>query len=101
MLRDAAKEQESVILSLRAQGAAARGTSIGMSSDSATALARSVHRQRERAVGRKAIRNVEDPERVRQVHFLLAEQNDMIARHLPNPHHQYRPDGMSIEQWRD
>lgn len=91
-LRRLVQEREAVVLSLRFRGAAGRGANIGMTSERAQQLAQSTHAARERAVGKKTIKGVDDPKRVEQFSRVLAEQVDMVARCLPDPHHRYRPD---------
>lgn len=99
-LRALVREREAVILRLRAQAAGARGSAIGFTSEQATEVANDTHAARVTAVGKKTFRGKEDPVRIQQFETFLVEQHDLIARRHPYPHHMYRPDDMSLEEWR-
>lgn len=98
-LRALVCEREAVNLRLRAQAAVARGSAIGLTSEGATKVANETHAARTFAVGNKTFRGKDDPERVKQFERYLEEQQELIARRLPYPQHQYRPDGMSLDNW--
>lgn len=99
-LRQIVQEREHVILSLRKRSAGARGANIGMTSEQAKAVAAKTNAAREKALGRKTTKGIDDPRRVAQFERLLAEQNDLLARHDPDPHHPCRPDNFSLDEWR-
>lgn len=91
------QEHESVILSLRTSRETGGGSSTGMDSEQAKAVAAATNAGSELAQGRKTIKGVVDPARVSQFERLLAEQKDKTARHHPDSHHPCRPDGYSLE----
>lgn len=95
------QEVEAVIMSLSQTSATDRGSAIGMSSQQAKAVAAATNASRELAVGRRSINGVDDPSRVRQFERLLAEQQDMTDRRVLDDHHPCRPDGYTIDEWKD
>lgn len=99
-LRARVRERDSTVQGLRALSAADRGSNIGLDSQRATQIANETHAARDIAIGKKTLRGHDDPVRVQQFEQFLAEQVDLDARRHPCPHHQNRPDGMTLEEWR-
>lgn len=60
----------------------------------------SVSAGHEKAVGEKSRYGHDDPARVAQFERLLAEQQSLEHRRLPDPRHLCRPHGMTIAEWR-
>lgn len=83
------QEREHVLHS----SAGARGSKIGMSSEQAKLVAAETYASSEKAIGSKSVNGAHDPRRLAQFDRLLAEQQDIFDRNLPNAHHACRTDG--------
>lgn len=103
-LRKRVAERENIIKSLRSRGASARGVQLGMDSTQAKGVRNAAYLRHEKVEGERRDRRKTIPDdriRVAQFQRLLAQQEDLEARRLPNPRHPCRPAGMSVDQWRD
>lgn len=100
-LRRRVQERTNVVIALRNRAAIARGGGSGFTSERATELRHAVYARHTKAEGEKTRRGKEDPIRAAQFEGFLKEQEELEARHLPESRHPCRPEGMSVEAWRE
>lgn len=105
MLRQRVADRTTAIISIRMRSAALRGSPVssGPTSEFAREHRSAMYQKHEKAEGNKSDRRkriADDPARLAQFDRLLAEQQEMESRRLPDSRHPCRPQAMDVEQWK-